>query len=216
MFQDLPFHLVSPPQCEVLLRHAAVPWPGSGILCSATSCLSPPPSVPTAMSRTTSSCQIPPPVAPGQVPTHIVPLSVSGHGQLLGYSYTVLPRPCRGALLPGETVHCIHPLCTYLFFYTQDKQIHKWRNAAGIRQNFPLRPRLNLGFAVKSKGDGDPSPVDPPPSPHMFSVLPPSGRGPAVIGKPGVLLFQSPCSVQREVISGPWRRAGEHGGGRLG
>lgn len=49
--------------------------------------------------------------------------------------------------------------------------------------------------------------------PHMFRVPPPFA-GAAVIGKPGVLLFQRPGSVEREVILGPWRRALEHGGGR--
>lgn len=47
----------------------------------------------------------------------------------------------------------------------------------------------------------------------MFSVPSPFA-GAAVIGKPGVLLFQRPGSVEREVILGPWRRALEHGGGR--
>lgn len=44
-----------------------------------------------------------------------------------------------------------------------------------------------------------------------------SGRSPfawaVVIGKPGVLLFQRPGSMEREVILGPWRRAWENGGG---
>lgn len=49
--------------------------------------------------------------------------------------------------------------------------------------------------------------------PHMFSVLSPLARA-EVIGKPGVLLFQRPGSMEREVILGPWRRAWERGGGR--
>lgn len=48
---------------------------------------------------------------------------------------------------------------------------------------------------------------------HMFS-----GRSPfawaVVIGKPGVLLFHRPGSVEWEVILGPRRRAWENGGGR--
>lgn len=61
-----------------------------------------------------------------------------------------------------------------------------------------------------------PSLAAPPPHtlvcPHMFSVPSPFAAA-AVIGKPGVLLFQRPGSVEREVILGPWRRALEHGGG---
>lgn len=41
------------------------------------------PLVLTTMSHTISSCQISP-VSPGRVPIHIVPVSVSRHGQLLG------------------------------------------------------------------------------------------------------------------------------------
>lgn len=46
----------------------------------------------------------------------------------------------------------------------------------------------------------------------MFSVPSPFAWA-AVIGKPGVLLFQRPGSVDSEVILGPWKRAWELGGG---
>ena len=54
--------------------HPGILWPTRAAFC---------PLVPTTMSHTISSCQISP-VTLGQVPTHIVPLSVSRHRQLLG------------------------------------------------------------------------------------------------------------------------------------
>lgn len=48
--------------------------------------------------------------------------------------------------------------------------------------------------------------------PHMFWVPSPFA-GAVVIGKPGVLLFQRPGSMEREVILGPWRMVWEHSGG---
>lgn len=54
--------------------HPGILWPTQAAFC---------PLVPTTMSHTISSCQISL-VTLGQVPTHIVPLSVSRHRQLLG------------------------------------------------------------------------------------------------------------------------------------
>lgn len=68
---------------------------------------------------------------------------------------------------------------------------------------------VDLTFAICSI----PSHPPPPPlclpralvCPHMFSVPSPFA-GAAVIEKPGVLLFQRPGSMEREVILGPRRR----------
>lgn len=76
-------------------------------------------------------------------------------------------------------------------------------------ESSPSRPHLCHLLAPLATPPPPPAPV----CPHMFSVPSPFA-GLAVIGKPGVLLFQRPGSMEREVILGPWRRAWEHGGGR--
>lgn len=79
-----------------------------------------------------------------------------------------------------------------------------------------VKPPVDLTFAICSLSCCPSPPVSHPRAPvcpHMFSVPSPFARA-VVIGKPGVLLFQRPGSMEREVILGPQRTAWEHSGGR--
>ncbi len=89
--------------------HPGIPWPTQAAFC---------PLVPTTMSHTISSCQISP-VTLGQVPTHIVPLSVSRHRQLLG-RVTPCYSGLQGSVVARELVVLSGKIavfgCLFMFF----------------------------------------------------------------------------------------------------
>lgn len=178
--------------------------------------LCPPPS------HTISSCQISP-VTLGQVPTCWVQLSVSRHRQLLG-KVTLLLGIANAVARELAVLSSSNQLLTLLLFThfdaltlecTQDLLnlfLVEWSCSCEVCAAC-LVP-ADLTFAISLH----PPPALPPQRSALVCLHMFSGRSPfawaVVIGKPGVLLFQRPGSMEWEVILGPRRRAWENDGGR--